>query len=86
MKNVTTKEAARRLHYSGDAQIRKLIQRAKLKAEKFGGVRVIAEEELEDLVTERIVPWWPHQKNRQRRKRSVYVRIELECRLVSEDR
>jgi hypothetical protein len=34
--------------------------------------------ELDELVTERIVPWWPHQKNRQRRKRPVYVRIELE--------
>jgi excisionase family DNA binding protein len=47
MKNVTTKEAARRLHYTGDAQIRKLIQRGKLKAEKFAGVWVIAEEELQ---------------------------------------
>jgi hypothetical protein len=34
--------------------------------------------ELDELVTERIVPWWPHQKNRQRRKRPVFVRIELE--------
>jgi len=47
MRNLTTKAAARRLHYSGDAQIRKLIQRGKLKAEKFGGVWVIAEEELQ---------------------------------------
>ena len=47
MKYLTTKEAARRLHYEGDAQIRKLIQRGKLKAEKFGGVWVIAEEELQ---------------------------------------
>jgi hypothetical protein len=30
------------------------------------------------LVTERIVPWWPHQRNRQRRKRPVFVHIELE--------
>lgn len=29
------------------------------------------------LITERIVPWWPHQNNRQRRKRPVFVRIEL---------
>jgi excisionase family DNA binding protein len=49
MKYLTTKEAARRLHYSGDAQIRKLIQRGKLKAEKFGGVWVIAEEELQEF-------------------------------------
>jgi len=34
--------------------------------------------ELDELVTERVVPWWPHQKNRQRRKRPVFVRIELE--------
>ena len=47
MKDLTTKEAARRLHYTGDAQIRKLIQRGKLKAEKFGGVWVIAEEDLQ---------------------------------------
>jgi excisionase family DNA binding protein len=47
MKYLTTKEAARRLHYTGDTQIRKIIQRGKLKAEKFGGVWVIAEEELQ---------------------------------------
>ncbi len=34
--------------------------------------------ELDEQVTERIVPWWQHQKNRQRRKRPVFVRIELE--------
>src|SRR3954469_3458915 len=33
--------------------------------------------ELDELVTERIVPWWPHQKNRQRWKRPMFVRIEL---------
>jgi hypothetical protein len=33
--------------------------------------------ELDELVTERIVPWWPHQKERQRRKRPVMVKIEL---------
>lgn len=26
----------------------------------------------------RRVPWWPHQKNRQRRKKPVLVRIELD--------
>jgi excisionase family DNA binding protein len=49
MSYLTTKQAARRLHYSGDAQIRKLIQHGKLKAEKFGGVWQIAEEELQDF-------------------------------------
>ena len=34
--------------------------------------------ELDERVTERIVPWWPHHKNRQHRKRPVFVRIELE--------
>src|SRR4051794_23706574 len=29
--------------------------------------------ELDELVTERVVPWWPHQRNRQRRKRPVFV-------------
>jgi hypothetical protein len=36
------------------------------------------------LVTERIVPWWPHQKNRHRRERPVFVRIELECVKLAE--
>lgn len=29
-------------------------------------------------VVERVVPWWPHQTNRQRRKRPIFVRIEVE--------
>jgi hypothetical protein len=29
-------------------------------------------------LVERVVPWWPHWATR-RRKRPVYVRIELEC-------
>src|SRR5215210_6186299 len=33
-------------------------------------------EELEDLVTERVVPWFPHWSTR-RRKRPIFVRIEL---------
>ncbi len=33
--------------------------------------------ELDELVTERIVPYWPHQPYRRRRKRPVFVRIEL---------
>jgi hypothetical protein len=32
--------------------------------------------ELEDLVTERVVPWFPHWSTR-RRKRPIFVRIEL---------
>ena len=39
--------------------------------------RTIRYLELDEVVTERIVPWWPHQKKRQRRKRPVFVRIEL---------
>lgn len=35
-------------------------------------------------ITERVVPWWPHQQSRQRRKRPVLVRIELECVKVDE--
>ena len=31
------------------------------------------------IITERIVPYWPHQKNRQRRKRPIFVHIELDC-------
>jgi hypothetical protein len=34
--------------------------------------------ELDELVIERVVQWWPHQRNRQRRKRPVFVPIELE--------
>ena len=29
-------------------------------------------------ITERVVPWWPHQKSRQHRGRPVLVRIEWE--------
>lgn len=31
------------------------------------------------IIIERIVPYWPHQKNRQRRKRPIFVHIELDC-------
>lgn len=40
--------------------------------------RTIQYVELGEIVTERIVPWWPHQRSRQRRKRPVFVRIEIE--------
>jgi hypothetical protein len=33
-------------------------------------------QELEYLVTERIVPWWPHWRTK-RRRRPIFVRIEL---------
>jgi hypothetical protein len=39
--------------------------------------------ELDELVTERIVPWWPHQRERQRRKRPVMVKIELHRQQLS---
>jgi excisionase family DNA binding protein len=47
MKCLTTKEAAERLGYKGDAQIRKLIERGKLKPERLGKVWAISEEELQ---------------------------------------
>ena len=31
------------------------------------------------VVTERVVPWWPHQPGRRRRKAPVLVRIEVAC-------
>jgi len=40
-------------------------------------------EELGYLVTERIVPWWPH-RGTQRRKRPVFVRIELDRTKIRE--
>jgi hypothetical protein len=46
--------------------------------------RTVCYLELDEMVTERIVPWWPHQKNRQRRKRPVFVRIELERSRLTE--
>jgi excisionase family DNA binding protein len=52
-KYLTTKEAAQRLNYKGDAQVRKLIQRGKLKPEKLGHVWVIAEEELQEFIRNR---------------------------------
>ena len=31
----------------------------------------------DDLVESRLVPWWPHQPRRRRRKRPVLVEIEV---------
>jgi hypothetical protein len=47
-------------------------------------VRTVNYVELDERVTERIIPWWPHQKNRQRRKRPVFVRVEVQRERVSE--
>jgi hypothetical protein len=41
--------------------------------------------ELDELVRERIVPWWPHQKRKQHRKRPVFVRIEVAREQISDD-
>jgi excisionase family DNA binding protein len=46
MEYLTTKEAAKLLKYKGAAQIRKLIQRGKLKPEKLGKSWAISMEEL----------------------------------------
>lgn len=48
--------------------------------------RTIQYIELDAVITERIVPWWPHQKKRQRRKRPVFVRIELSRDKLSDSR
>ncbi len=49
MKYLTTKEVAAKLNYEGDAQIRKLISRGKIKAEKIGRMWVIPVEELVNI-------------------------------------
>jgi excisionase family DNA binding protein len=46
MKYLTTKEAAAKLNYASDAIIRQMIQKKRLKAEKFGAVWMIPEQEL----------------------------------------
>jgi excisionase family DNA binding protein len=53
MKDLTTKEAARRLGYKGDAQIRKLIQRGQLKPERLGKAWAISVEELSKFEKDR---------------------------------
>jgi len=35
-------------------------------------------------LVERVVPWWPHWATR-RRKRPIYVRIEIECKNLEEE-
>jgi len=35
-------------------------------------------------LVERVVPWWPHWATK-RRKRPIYVRIEIECRDLDEE-
>jgi hypothetical protein len=35
-------------------------------------------------LVERVIPWWPHWATR-RRKRPIYVRIELSCEQVEEE-
>src|SRR5689334_10016073 len=69
-----------------DAQRQAIAQRSAYERRRrlYHIPRTVQYYELDELVTERIVPWWPHQKNRQRRKRPVFIRIELERRLVSE--
>ena len=47
-------------------------------------VRTVNYVELDERVTERIIPWWPHQKNRQHRKKPVFVRVEVRRERVSE--
>jgi excisionase family DNA binding protein len=49
MKFYTTKKAAEKLNYTSDAVIRKLIERKQLKAEKFGHMWLIPEEDLEKI-------------------------------------
>jgi hypothetical protein len=40
-------------------------------------------EELEDLVTERVVPYWPHRRTK-RRRRPIFVRIEIDRTKIRE--
>ena len=53
MEYLTTKQAAERLGYKGDAQIRKLIERGKLKPEKLGNTWAISVEELKRFEKDR---------------------------------
>ena len=51
----------------------------------YSSPRTVSYIEAGFLVIERVVPWWPHQPNRQRRKRPVLVRIEIERYEVSDE-
>lgn len=45
----TTKQAAKLLGYASDAVIRKMIERGKIKAVKFGHIWMISDKEIEEL-------------------------------------
>jgi hypothetical protein len=46
--------------------------------------RTVVHEEVGYRITERVVPWWPHWATK-RRKRPIYVRIEIECKNLEEE-
>jgi hypothetical protein len=41
--------------------------------------RTVQYVEIGQVVTERVIPWWPHQPRRRHRKSPILVRIELAC-------
>jgi hypothetical protein len=62
----------------GTAHMRELGRRGALEARRRRNLpRTIRYLDGGDLVESRIVPWWPHQPRRRRRKRPVLVEIEV---------
>ena len=65
----------------GRAHMRELARRAAASRRQRRDTqpRTVQSVEVGLVVTERIVPWWPHDPRRQRRKTPVLVRIEVAC-------
>lgn len=62
----------------GTAYMRQLGRRGTLEARRRRNLpRTIHYLDGDDLVESRLVPWWPHQPRRRRRKRPVLVEIEV---------
>jgi hypothetical protein len=75
-----TKEERQAIHTKGvQERLRRLYTIPRTEVSMWQGCSVTYE------LTERVIPWWPHQKNRHRRKRPVFVRIELRCLPVTEN-
>lgn len=65
----------------GRAHMRELARRAAASRRERRDTlpRTVQHTEVGLVVTERIVPYWPHQPRRRRRKAPVLVRIEVAC-------
>jgi hypothetical protein len=69
----------------GTAYMREIGRRGALEARRRRNQpRTVRYLDGDDLVESRLVPWWPHQARRRRRKRPVLVEIEVSRQSVLE--